>query len=150
MSTEVDNYLSHLGLEVGDELKHYGKKGMKWGIRKDDDAGGSGSGGGEKGPSRKEKRAAANAEITEARARQGERANALEKQAFKTYVADGEKAVNAAIKKYEKMELDLFNNPDATTAAKMTSGEKIASTIEWGVAGIALAGYVGYKIAGRR
>ena len=46
MSTEVDNYLEHLGLEVGDDLKHYGTKGMKWGVRKSDSSSsGSGSGG---------------------------------------------------------------------------------------------------------
>lgn len=27
-----DQLLSDFGLEVGDELKHYGKKGMKWGV----------------------------------------------------------------------------------------------------------------------
>lgn len=31
----ADSVLAHLGLEVGDELKHYGRKGMKWGVRKD-------------------------------------------------------------------------------------------------------------------
>lgn len=31
----ADDVLAHLGLEVGDELKHYGKKGMKWGVRRE-------------------------------------------------------------------------------------------------------------------
>lgn len=31
----VDTVLAHHGVEIGDELKHYGKKGMKWGVRKD-------------------------------------------------------------------------------------------------------------------
>lgn len=31
----ADSVLAHAGIEVGDELKHYGKKGMKWGVRKD-------------------------------------------------------------------------------------------------------------------
>ena len=30
-----DDVLAHFGVEVGEELKHYGKKGMKWGVRKD-------------------------------------------------------------------------------------------------------------------
>ncbi len=31
----VDSVLSGHGIVIGDELKHYGKKGMKWGVRKD-------------------------------------------------------------------------------------------------------------------
>ena len=28
----ADDVLAHYGLDVGDELKHYGRKGMKWGV----------------------------------------------------------------------------------------------------------------------
>lgn len=35
MSQTADNYLEALGIEVGDEVKHAGVKGMKWGVRKD-------------------------------------------------------------------------------------------------------------------
>lgn len=145
MSTEVDNYLEHLGVEVGDDLKHFGVKGMKWGVTRDR-GGSGGSGGGDKGPSRKEKRAAANAEIEGARQRQRERAVELERQAFKTYTANGEKAAKAALNKYDRMELDLLNNPDAATASKLTTGEKWVAGIEWGVAGLALAGYAAVKV----
>lgn len=44
MSDAADAYLAHLGVEVGDELKHYGKKGMKWGVRNDRPSSGSGGG----------------------------------------------------------------------------------------------------------
>ena len=37
MSESVDNYLEHLGIEVGDDLKHYGVKGMKWGVTRSPD-----------------------------------------------------------------------------------------------------------------
>ena len=32
----IESVLAHHGIEIGEELKHYGKKGMKWGVRKDD------------------------------------------------------------------------------------------------------------------
>lgn len=32
MSDIANDVLAHLGLDVGDELKHYGRKGMKWGV----------------------------------------------------------------------------------------------------------------------
>ncbi len=38
----VAPYLAHFGIEVSeDELAHYGKKGMKWGVRNDDSGGSS-------------------------------------------------------------------------------------------------------------
>lgn len=47
MSDGVASYLAHLGIEVTeDELAHYGKKGMKWGVRNDNrESSDSGSGG---------------------------------------------------------------------------------------------------------
>ena len=34
--TIADDVLAHLGIEVTNEIKHYGVKGQKWGVRKDD------------------------------------------------------------------------------------------------------------------
>lgn len=34
MTNTVDDYLAHLGVSVGNEFKHFGVKGMKWGKRK--------------------------------------------------------------------------------------------------------------------
>lgn len=31
-SSIADDVLGNLGIELGDELRHYGKKGMKWGV----------------------------------------------------------------------------------------------------------------------
>jgi len=42
MSDGVDNYLASVGVAVGDDLKHFGVKGMKWGVRKDQKGGKSG------------------------------------------------------------------------------------------------------------
>lgn len=124
MSTEVDAFLAHYGVEADDELKHYGKKGMKWGKRTARDSSDTPA-----GPSRREARAAKNEEINQARARQRLRADDLERQAFRTYTANGEKALKAAVNKYDKMEADLLTNPDSATAAKMTSGEKVAAAV---------------------
>lgn len=43
MSDAVDSMLAHHGIDVDDEIKHYGKKGMKWGVRKDRPSGDSGT-----------------------------------------------------------------------------------------------------------
>jgi len=134
MSTEVDNYLAHYGVEVDDdEIKHYGKKGMKWGHRKAEIATAAGM-------SRRDRKMAKNKEITQARERQRMRGVELERQAFKTYSAKGRAAAEAAVRKYDKMADDLVNNPDAATAAKMTSGEKTAAAVNWSiVAGLTAA-----------
>lgn len=152
MSDAATSYLEHMGIEVSDELKHYGKKGMKWGVRNDDDGGGGApSPRGAARAARKEAKAKANQDIVDARMRQGERANALERQAFKTYAADGEKAAKAALAKYSRMEVELLTNPDANTASRMTSGEKISAGIVTGIYGGLLAGSIAYTVAaGRR
>lgn len=148
MSEAVDSYLAHLGLEVGDELKHYGKKGMKWGVRKDDSSGGSaGQTRQERKAAKKAAKAAANQEIVDARIRQAERANDLEKQAFRTYSANGEKAAKAAMTKYAKMEVEMLNHPDAATAMKMTSGEKAAAAVNGTVMAGLLLGSLAIAVA---
>lgn len=40
MSDIADDVLAHFGLEVDDELKHYGIKGMRWGVVRDRGANG--------------------------------------------------------------------------------------------------------------
>lgn len=147
MSVEVDNYLAHLGIEVSEEdLAHYGKKGMHWGVTSS--AGGAGgSGGGAVKPSRKEKKAAANAEINDARDRQRMREVELERQAFKTYTANGAKAAEAAVKKYDKMQLETVTHPDAATAAKMTSGEKAVAAMNWSIIGGLAVASIALKVA---
>lgn len=45
MTGAADEYLAHMGIEVPDDIKeaesfaHYGKKGMKWGVRNDERGG---------------------------------------------------------------------------------------------------------------
>lgn len=180
MPIAADNYLAHLGIEIEDELCHYGRKGMKWGVTtapsrldsrdtdtavtkkvKDDYNGLSDSQFQAKYATTKKtyakrvekhgdpyakKNSEKDREILEARTRQGERASELQRQAFKTYTAEGEKAAAAAMRKYEKMELDALSNPDATTAMKMTKGEKIANGVNWAIVAAGLAVVVGTAI----
>lgn len=142
MSTAVDDYLAHMGVEVDDELKHYGKKGMKWGVRKNEIAKSAGL-------SRRDRKIARNKEITEARERQRMRGVELERQAFKTYSANGRAAAEAAVRKYDKMAEDLLSNPDAATAAKLTSGEKAAAAVNWAIVGGLTAASIGLSLSAR-
>jgi len=149
MSDLAHGYLTSLGIDVdSDDIEHYGKKGMRWGVRNDTPAGGGG--GGAAGPTRKEKKAAANQAILDARDRMRVRDVELERQAFKTYSANGEKAAAAALKKYDQMEMANLRHPDAALAAKMTSGEK-ASTA-WGLAAVGglMAASVALQVAARK
>lgn len=41
MASRLVRFLEHNGIDVEDYFAHYGKKGMKWGIRKDRSSGGS-------------------------------------------------------------------------------------------------------------
>jgi hypothetical protein len=142
MSTAVDDYLAHVGVEVDDELKHYGKKGMKWGVRKSAIAKSAGL-------SRRERKIAKNKEITDARERQRMRGVELERQAFKTYSANGRAAAEAAVRKYDKMAEDLLSNPDAATASKLTSGEKAAAAVNWAIVGGLTAASIGLSLSAR-
>lgn len=179
------------------ELSHFGKKGMKWGVRKAEKAAakaarGSQSSGGRADnftatgkmkarstdtastkqakkdyndlsdesflrkynvdrktyASRVEKHGdpyahvvkdKADRDIHDARERQSERSVELQRQAMKTYTANGEKALKAAQNKYNKMEADLLNNPDAETAAKLTRGERNTQRVNTAISITALA-----------
>ena len=152
MTDLAHSYLSSVGIDVDDDaIEHYGKKGMKWGVRHDiPAAGGAGGGGAAAAPSRKERKAANDKAIMDARDRQRTRAVELERQAFKTYSANGEKAAAAALKKYDKMEMDLLHHPDGATAAKMTSGEKASAAVSWAIVGGLSVAAIGLRVAAQR
>lgn len=181
MTSAVDSMLAHMGIEMEDELKHYGKKGMKWGVRKRPDQLDSRDSDTEvtkkvkadynnlndqqfmnkyatskdryakrvekHGDPYAAKNSAKDRETLEARDRQTERGLELQRQAFKTYAANGEKAAAAALRKYEKMEKDALEHPDSVTAARMTKGEKIASSVMLGVYGSLALGAIALSLA---
>lgn len=89
-----------------DELAHYGKKGMKWGVRKK----------------------YSTQEIHDARIRQRSRIANVDAQAHKLNLATG-KNKDVQAKKYLKLVDELNTNKDAAVASRMTKGEKAANLI---------------------
>ncbi|QED11513.1 membrane protein [Arthrobacter phage Qui] len=124
-------------------LAHYGVQGMKWGKHKaksDRSSGGS----------RKEQRQANNAKIHDARRAQAARLRKLQEAEGDFYVARTAKGQDKAEKIMRQREKDLFNNPDAETAAKLTSGEKWYVGVSYGLAAISVASMVAINSAANR
>lgn len=137
MSTEVDNYLEHMGIEVGDDLKHYGKRGMKWGVRKE-----------AKAAAKAEKKAATEEQdrkIVAARINQTKRMGEMDRLAAKTYTEKTAKGREEASKSFDKAAKKTINHPDNETAALMTSGERHAARVQMtvGLVGLGIVGAVG-------
>lgn len=123
----------------GNSLEHYGVKGQKWSVTRNTPNGATNK-------AARVTRKMKNQQILDARSRQKDRSFQLERQAFKTYSASGDKAARKAQDKYSKMEAQLLNNPDAKTASKMTSGEKAVVAGAYG--GLALV-TIGLMATGR-
>lgn len=82
MTNTVDEYLAAQGIEVGDELKHFGVKGMKWGVRRS--------------PDQLAKRDAKRGEIDEARSRVNSRKSEIAGAKADLKTAKKEANANAA------------------------------------------------------
>lgn len=134
MSEKADEFLAHMGVV-----------GMKWGKHK---AGGDSSSGSAKEPklTSKEKDKA----IADARDRQQVRATKLDVKAFQTYTATSKKAQVKANEAYDRAAKQILTNPDAATAAKMTSGEKVATGLIIGVYGAMAISAIGMAAVGNR
>ena len=108
-------YLAHFGIEVSeDELAHYGKKGMKWGVR-NDDRGGSGRPAG-KGWTEDQKQKARNVAVIAGVVGLGAAYVALQVYS-RSAVGPASKATATSFAK------------SAGSAAKQASGKKIAEGI---------------------
>lgn len=101
-------------MEVDDFIKHYGKKGMRWGVRKSED-----SSGGSSKPRRPK-----NADIKAARSRQDDRVRDFQEKSAAYYTSRSSKGEAFAERTMRNAEWDLFNNPDVAVAGRMTTGEK--------------------------
>lgn len=107
--------------EVDEFLAHYGVKGMRWGVRKRSEGGGSSE------PTRKERRAQKNREIVTARSRQAARERNFQEAQAEFIVARTNKGQDRAERMMRQMEREYYTHPDAATAQRMTSGEKWAT-----------------------
>lgn len=103
----------------GDHLAHYGKKGMKWGVR----------------------RRVRNDSIRDARANQAKRSADLliiSRERITANSKEGRKFIDDKIK---DKKFEIRNNPDAKLAAKLTTGERwVKSAKVAALMGLALAG----------
>jgi len=100
-----------------DVLEHYGVKGMQWGVRK-------------KKPT--------SAEIHSARQRQAQRARELQRHDDVASTASSPAVRAKAIKEARRVAIELQTSEDRVTAARMTTGEKVAATILGGPLGLAV------------
>lgn len=98
-------------MSVEDALAHYGKKGMKWGVRNAPK------------PSSKE--------IIDARRRHADRGRDVRraKRDIRKAGPKGSAERSAAKSKYATMKASRLNNPDHATAIRMTKGEEILSIL---------------------
>lgn len=116
-----DNYAENV-------LAHYGVAGMRWGKRK-----GSSKESGSKKPK------ATSQEILEARYRQQLRLQKAQEAQGDFIVARTNKGKDKAEKIMRQREKELFNNPDAEIANKMTKGEKWTTGVLAGLGAASVA-----------
>lgn len=110
-----------------DALAHYGKKGMKWGVRNDTDKAAAG------------RTKPTNTEIANARARIASKERRINQQIDRTNLASG-KQQKAEAKKLSEISTDYLKDPDRATALRMTTGEKaVLGLLAVGVPGIGTA-----------
>lgn len=126
-------YFGEVKPSLDELLKHYGTKGMKWGVRK---------------------KKYASEEIHAARARQQKRIadnNAALYEAASAEKRGDSRAAARGLKRVQKTYNDAMTNEDRVIAAHMTRGEKVASLILGGPVGLAVVGAnkIDVKIAAR-
>lgn len=104
-------------------LAHFGKKGMKWGVRNEPLAVGTGPRG------RSGQKKITDKDIEAARLRDATRhIQYTQTKARVKSSTPGTKAHDTSVKKMANMEAAYLRNPDRATALRMTKGEKYVST----------------------
>ena len=101
-------YFGEVKPSLDELLKHYGTKGMKWGVRK---------------------KKYASEEIHAARARQNARLKKYMEADDQAALAKSKKAAAAAIKKRDTIAKEFDTSEDRVTAMHMTRGEKVAHVL---------------------
>ena len=144
-----------------DALAHYGVKGMRWGVRKEDRPGGDSSGGSAISEKKQQKvddffdKAAKARALAKEMDEQGIDSPAMRELYGKAwdsgdrmfaimYGQSKETAVQKQIEFNEKRAEYLEKNATAIQEGKLTSNQKLA--IVGGLAGAAVVGYVGYQV----
>lgn len=133
-----------MSIPAEDFLAHYGVVGMKWGKHKSRSASNpDGSGTGKNGK-------VTSGDIHLARQAQSARLRKYQEAEGDFYVARTAKGQDKAEKIMRQREHDLFNNPDAKMAARMTKSEKVGAGIVYGMAGVMAISYIALAAEGHR
>lgn len=106
--------------EVDTFLEHFGVKGMRWGVRRGDSGDSSSA-------SKPKKAKVTSRDIKDARKRQDDRLRDFQEKSADYYTSRSSKGEALAERKMRNAEWDLYNNPDAKTANRFTTGEKWAT-----------------------
>lgn len=138
MSDAADAYLAHMGIEIGGELKQFGVKGMKWGVRKDRGSG-SGSGGGWTEDQKKKARNVATIAVVGGAVAVGAiyASHILGQNASaRASIASSAANIRSAVNKFNvdtatglKNNADLLRNAASSRASQTAKGAKMAEDI---------------------
>jgi hypothetical protein len=112
---------------LSEVVEHYGVKGMKWGVRRNQAA--LDRAAGRKRTTIKErvdKSRAKTIETKDARARVASKERQLNRQVDVVNLAEAGKKQADEYLKLEKMSVDFMKDPDRSTALRLTAGEKAA------------------------
>lgn len=119
------SYNSLGDIPVG-ELKHYGVKGMKWGVRRTPE---------QLGNRKPKKKKVTTKDISEARSRHNSRLESIQRQVDRGNVVGTKTAKTKAASQIRKIAKEALESGDISIASKLTRGEKVINTLSGGPLG---------------